>query len=75
MEFDADGDRIEQRGIKGMNTEIMKDWVSKFVKIAKEGDILVVDNLKSHYSVFVLDRFRSAGITVIFTSSRLAYLV
>ncbi len=75
VEFDADGDRIEQKGNKGMNTEIMKDWVSKFVKIAKEGDILVIDNLNSHHSVSVLDRLWSSGITLIFIPSRLAYLV
>ncbi len=58
------------------NTKIMRDWVSNFLRVASGGDILLMDNLNSHHSIFVLDpHLRATGITVLFTSAGHAYLV
>ncbi len=75
VEYDADGDRNIQKGVKGMNTNVMRDWVTHFLKIAKDGDILVMDNLKCHHSNEVVKKIRAAGISIIYTPARLAYLV
>ncbi len=75
IEYDVDGEQITQRGVKGMNTTIMLDWVNHFLSIASPGDILVMDNLNSHHSASVLQKLRDADIAVIFTPARLAYLV
>ncbi len=43
--------------------------------IAKIGDLLVWDNLSCHHALAVLKKLEEAGITVVFTPSKISWLI
>ncbi len=69
MEFDIDGDFIYQQAIKGMNMEIMRDRVSKFVRVTGH----TIDGQSQLTSI--LDCLRGTGVAMLLTPAHLAYLM
>ena len=57
---------IVQKGISGMSINEMKKWVESFSLYAKQGDLLIMDNLAAHKNNEVLEMLEAKGINVIF---------
>ena len=63
---------IVQERCRGMNNNLIKIWFKEFVKFAKRGDILIMDNLQSHKIPEVYHILEEHGIEWIHTPAYLA---
>ncbi|KAJ3433597.1 integrase protein-related [Anaeramoeba flamelloides] len=53
-----------QRKVSGLNNEIMCDWADSFLKYAKRGDILIMDNLGVHHYSKGVQKIKDQGIEI-----------
>ena len=63
---------IDEKSVKGVGTKEMKEWIQKFIKYAKPGDLLIMDNLAAHHNKECIEILKSAQIKVCFIPVRCA---
>lgn len=63
---------IVDKGTKGMNLIEMHKWNKEFIKWAKPGNVLIMDNLGSHKNLEVRRELENYGIIVLFFPPRCA---
>ncbi|KAJ3444699.1 integrase protein-related [Anaeramoeba flamelloides] len=52
--------------VSGMNVQKMLEYVDHFLTFANSGDILLMDNLRSHHNIDVKKKLEDSGIEVIY---------